>query len=401
MKIAYIAMQFPVPGETFISLDVKTLIELKQSVSVLCLRRPHKKIKKMIYERKLQNIVIKHFSFQFILYDIKTFFHKPFIFLYLFAWIFKNCHNQPIHLLKSLLLTAPVLYYFFYISRNNFDIVHLCWGHYPSMLGIMIKRFNPSIVVTQFLVAYDLMEKYAGSVCFSRQADAIITHSKSNISIMIDMGVDTSKILVIYRGTAVDRDSMKDCLEKFNSISSPLFLTASRLVQSKGVDDVIHIFCKVIKLFPLSKLYIAGDGPYKNILENMVEKLKLEQSVVFLGHIPQVELKDFMAKSHFFVLMSRSLGERLPNVVKEAMLQECVVLTTDSLGIDELIDSGNNGIILEAGDVDGAVCKIKDCIMQPDTAVLLAGNARRQIGHKFDVRQSMQLYIRLWTGLYM
>jgi len=64
MKIAYVTMQFPVPSETFASLDVNTLIKMGNEVTVFALRTPHKNHHKLIKQRSHRPEMIRHFSWR-------------------------------------------------------------------------------------------------------------------------------------------------------------------------------------------------------------------------------------------------------------------------------------------------------------------------------------------------
>jgi glycosyltransferase involved in cell wall biosynthesis len=291
-----------------------------------------------------------------------------------------------------------VMGYYGLIYSNKPDIIHVFWGHYPSMIGILIKRFCPGIILTQFLGTYDLLAEYPGSIYLSKYADGLITHSVKNVSIMHKLGINTSKIKIIYRGVLV-KEQLPDLLEKYGRLNTPAFMTASRMVKEKGGDDVMKIFAEIIKYYPAAKLYVIGSGNYKSVLEKKATDTNMEKSIIFIEHVPQTELIKMMSKVHFFILMSRSIADRLPNVLKEAMLQQCVAVTTNTDGIEELIDDGLSGIITHIGDINLAAKEIINCIRNPDIAILMAKNAREVIKNKFDVKKSMLSYADLWNDL--
>ena len=54
-----------------------------------------------------------------------------------------------------------------------------------------------------------------------------------------------------------------------------------------------------------------------------------------------------MAESDIFLFLSSKAGERLPNVVKEAMLSGCICIVSNTPGIDELIEDGKTGFIID------------------------------------------------------
>lgn len=392
MKISYITMQFPVPSETFASLDVESLRKQGQDVSIYGLRPKHVQFDKLMGERGHVGLNVKNFTLFSFFYFFIFLSRHPLMSLSLLNWVLECNLKSPKHLLKSLILFPSSIAIFSAVLKDKPDVVHLFWGHYPSMVGFLVKKYMQNTVVSMFLGAHDLVTAYPGSTDLSSNCDVVFTHSKSNLFMINEMGIDASKVNVIVRGTKLDFP-VESTLNKFEYLNEPIFLTAARLIEEKGVDDVINIFKSVLKEFPSAILYIAGDGPYRKNLVELVRSLKLEKSIIFLGHIDQINLIDYMAKSHFFILMSRYPSERLPNVVKEAMYQKCVIITTSTDGIDELIDNENDGFIVDS---TTALNCVKDCLSDPEKSKNIAEQAYLKITNNFDVNISMKNYIALW-----
>jgi glycosyltransferase involved in cell wall biosynthesis len=265
------------------------------------------------------------------------------------------------------------------------------------MVGYLVKRFMASTVVSQFLGAYDLLTNYPGSAELAKNTDVLFTHSKSNLSMFDKMGIDSQRVNVVVRGTKLDFP-YEGSLDKFDSLDAPIFLTASRMIKEKGVDDVLRIFCRVVKYFPKAILNIAGDGPYKSQLIKIANDLGCGESVFFLGHINQVELIELMHNSHLFILMSRHPSERLPNVVKEAMYQQCVVLTTNTEGINDLLESGVSGYIVDKGDYLTGVELIISTLNDNKLSRSIVSEAKAVIKERFDIDRSMRAYVDLWSS---
>ena len=52
----------------------------------------------------------------------------------------------------------PMSFYMFEkLKKEKPDIVHLFWGHYPSLVGYLVKKNMPDTKLSQFLGAYDLV----------------------------------------------------------------------------------------------------------------------------------------------------------------------------------------------------------------------------------------------------
>ncbi|WBA10877.1 glycosyltransferase [Salinivibrio kushneri] len=395
MKIDYITMQFPVPSETFASLDVEALREQGVKVSVRCMRFKHPLFSEMMKDRKHQGLEVSHFSLSRLFFSILFVIRHPVIAASLFSWVTLNCIKSPKHFIKSVVLLPSAISIFNNINKDRPDVVHLFWGHYPAMVGYLVKRFIPNIVVSQFLGAHDLVTNYPCSISLAKEVDKLFTHSHSNLATLSKAGVDTKGIEVVFRGTKlinVENVNRKDMCDD----NHPVFLTASRLIEEKGVDDVLRVYEKVAALYPKSKLIIAGDGPYRDKLEKLISEIGCEGSVDFIGHVSQPELIKEMAKANFFLLMSRYPSERLPNVVKEAMYQQCVVITTETHGIRELIEHEVEGFIVKKNDIDEAYKLISQCIDSPQRYVSTTTAAKKKIEENFNVNKTMARYIDVW-----
>jgi len=396
MKISYVTMQYPVPSETFCSLDIDALRKQGHELSVHGLRYKHKLHERLIQERGQKGLKVENFSSKIFTLSVFFCFRHPFMFFSLLLWIFRFSILRPRHLFKSLLLVSSVAGHFLKIYKSKPDVVHLFWGHYPSMIGYLVKRFMPKTVLSQFLGAHDLVTNYPGSICLAKDVDLLFTHSRSNLPLLENLGIDPERVNVVMRGTRLDIAHESDS-EKFDQIDTPIFLTAARLIAEKGVDDVIRIFSEVHKLYPEAILNIAGDGPFKSELIRLAHDLGCANRIYFLGHIKQAVLAKIMSNSHFFILMSRYPSERLPNVLKEAMYQRCVVLTTNTPGIDELVDSGASGFVVDKGDYVRGIDLTLESLRQPDKARLIAYRGRNHIKANFDVEKSMKVYSKLWA----
>ncbi|MCS3904383.1 glycosyltransferase involved in cell wall biosynthesis [Methylohalomonas lacus] len=389
-------MQFPVPSETFASLEVNTLCEMGHELTVYALRTPHRLFKKMINQRNHDAVRIVHFRLCYIPSALLSIILQPRTAIDLLLWLIASCYRHPKRLGVSLLLMPVVMWHFSIIRKNPPDIAHLFWGHYPSLLGYLIYRYLPGVKLTQFLGAHDLITNHPSSFILANKLGHVITHSNYNIDLISANGVSREYIHVVHRGTQVS--DVPSSSEKFRDISAPRFLSAGRLINTKGMNDVISIFHHVISLYPNARLTIAGDGPERKNLESLVGSLGLGHAVDFVGHVPQKQLFSEMTSAHFFLLMTRYGSERLPNVIKEAMLRQCVVITSQMPAIDELVSDMDTGFVVHSGDNQRAVKCIEKCLGDQEYAMNIADRAQALIINNFDIRKSMKRYMDYWNN---
>lgn len=395
MKVAYVTMRFPLPSETFACNDIQALISMGHEVEVFCLREKYKDHDALVNERGLQDIAIHHVSLKSMWCFFAWMLMHPLMFLSVFFWNLCHCFSKPKHLLKSLALLPAACLHFHSIQKKRPDVVHLFWGHYTSLTGYLVSRSMPTTVLTQFLGAHDLVTGYPACFQLASKVDVLFTHSASNIEAIERKLTKARSVNVVFRGTKVERMASSH-LVKFDDMSAPVFMTACRLIEAKGVFETLGVFAGVHSIYPNATLLIAGDGPDRARLESRVQELHLQQHVHFLGHIAQADLIQYMSQVHVFILLSRYASERLPNVVKEAMFQECVVFTTKTDGIEELVASPVEGVIVE-GDmvtaIDSAlVATLADNKRMKETAAA----ARAKIEKDFDINGCMAKYVGLW-----
>ena len=105
-------MQFPVPSETFLSLDVEALRNQGHEVSIYGLRPKHKRHSQLMLERGHEGLVVENFSFKTLVLSLWFCLRHPLMFLSLFYWVVKVSFKTPKHLLKSLVLLPSVMGHF-------------------------------------------------------------------------------------------------------------------------------------------------------------------------------------------------------------------------------------------------------------------------------------------------
>ncbi len=391
MNIAYVNMQFPVPSETFAVLDVKALEEDGHQVSMYCMRTAHPEYERLRRERGVEDIPTEHLTAANALSGLWFGLRHPQMLAALLRWTVA-CGGSPCHLLKTLLLLPSALFIFARLFRGRPDVVHLFWGHYPSMVGHLVARFMPNTVLSSFLGAHDLVYDYPGSRRLAPRLDAFFTHAASNFPSLRERGFATLPD-VVHRGidTAID---VVPAEQKFACLDAPVFVSAGRLIADKGFEDAIGIFAAIHPERPKARLLIMGDGPLKERLQALAGSFGLGEAVQFLGHVPQRTLIEHLASAHVFLFMSRYASERLPNAVKEAMFQACVCIVAPSTGMDELVTDGHTGYIVD--DQAQAINRLRTVLNDQDVCAGIARRARIAIFNDFNVRASMQRYALAW-----
>ncbi|MDO9556113.1 MAG: glycosyltransferase [Coriobacteriia bacterium] len=128
-------------------------------------------------------------------------------------------------------------------------------------------------------------------------------------------------------------------------------LHAGRLGFEKNVDVVIKAFARIRADIPGWELHIAGDGPARESLERLSERLGMQDVVHFLGFVDRSTLAASYRDYDLFVTASTIETQGI--VLLEAMATGLPVIGVRALAIPELVRAGRNGIIVPPGDVQG------------------------------------------------
>lgn len=126
-------------------------------------------------------------------------------------------------------------------------------------------------------------------------------------------------------------------------------LSLRRLIPSKGVATLISAFREVSQEYPDLRLTIAGDGPEREALEDLVLQYKLSGRIEFVGTVTLVEGIGLLKSAVCTVVPSLSEGGGLVNV--EAQAAYCPVIASNTGGIPEYVNPGVSGLLFTPGDV--------------------------------------------------
>ena len=90
---------------------------------------------------------------------------------------------------------------------------------------------------------------------------------------------------------------------------------------------------------------IAGDGPYRNMLENMIDKYSLRKNVFILGELHYNDIPKFYDSIDLYI--QPSISEASSITLKEAMASSLPILASTAGGIPEIIEHNQTGILFE------------------------------------------------------
>lgn len=150
-----------------------------------------------------------------------------------------------------------------------------------------------------------------------------------------------------------------------------LILCIGELLPNKNQKTAIAAMPAVLARHPDAKLLIAGNGPEKNNLDNLIKSLHLENHVVLLGY--RTNISEYHQISD--LLVACSIREGLGINVIEAMMCKKPVVISNNRGHRELIDKEKNGFMVDVGDSEKMAQHICELLEDDDKYKTFADNA--------------------------
>lgn len=221
-----------------------------------------------------------------------------------------------------------------------------------------IVRFVPTI--KPFISSIDSKIRKETVLRELEKADLILSNSDWTTSKLIEKGIDKIKIKSFVGGVDTKifspNKDFSGLKEKHGlNEESRVLITAGNLIQKKGFDTVLKALPAVILKHPNLLYFIVGDGPEKEALEQMVDKLKINSNVCFLGALSQEKFAMYLSMSTVYVQVSRNHQMQDNNVDVETMGRtffeagscSIPVIASNIGGIPSVVQHDINGLLLD------------------------------------------------------
>jgi glycosyltransferase involved in cell wall biosynthesis len=162
-------------------------------------------------------------------------------------------------------------------------------------------------------------------------------------------------------------------------------VSCGRLNPCKGHDDLIRAVALARGRGREVRLSIAGEddtgGRCRAELQDLIDQLGLRQQVELLGALSEPAVLAALAGAHCFSLAS--LHEPLGVATMEAMAMSLPVVVTGAGGVKELVDDGQDGLLVEPRAPASLAAALERVASDPELAVRLGRAARSKIERSF------------------
>lgn len=201
--------------------------------------------------------------------------------------------------------------------RYRFDAIHAFRALPEGLVAWSVARITCRSVVIyahgEELTSWGRGGKYR-TMCFAlRHADRVIANSEHTQATLLDMGIPSPRISVIYPGVDVSRFrpglESADLRAPFNIASDDkLVFSVGRLSRRKGFDQVIRAVAQLRAENLPVRYVIAGIGEDAEYLDALIIEHKLQNVVHRLGSVSEEDLPRWMNACDVFAMPNRDLN---------------------------------------------------------------------------------------------
>jgi glycosyltransferase involved in cell wall biosynthesis len=252
-----------------------------------------------------------------------------------------------------------------YIQEDEVDLVHT-HGYKADLYGYLAAwRCHKPVVATchnwvggtAALGIYNHLDRMV-----LKKFNALAAVSDAVAHRLLAFGVPAEKIKTIANGIDVMAFERAEPLPLLKAEDSTVVGLVARLDLQKGFEYLLRAARELCKTSPGLKIVIAGEGPDRNAIEEMVQQYGLQSNVILAGQ--QSNMPAVYAAMDIFVLPS--LNEGLPMTVLEAMAASKPVIATRVGAIPSVIKDGESGLLVDPKNSEGLRNAIASLLDDPE-----------------------------------
>ena len=306
-------------------------------------------------------------------------------------------HYQPYELALSSKLVDMVKLYDIDVLHVHYAIPHAYAGYMAKKMledeGIRIPMITTLHGTDITLVGNHPF--YKPAVSFSINKSDIVTSVSSSLRDDTYRLFDIKKEIVVIPNFIEPNKSSSDEVKKCDrgmmaSENEKIITHISNFRKVKRIDDVVKIFYNIQKEIP-SKMMMVGEGPEKQMAEDLCYSLGIQDKVIFFGNSSEID--KILCYSDLFLLPSET--ESFGLAALEAMACGVPVISSNSGGLPEVNIEGYSGYLSDVGDIE-AMSKNAVSILKDDNKLKTFKKNAKEVASRFDILNIVPMYEKVY-----
>ena len=392
VPIAYIAQSFPHLTATFIYREVCALRDIGLNIVTFAVWKPD--TSKLSEESK--SLVDSSFYVfpiswpKFLAAHLCFFFTRPIKYISTLLFVLTRRGERKKNRLRTFFHFCEAIYLATDMKRQEIQHIHSHYAINAASIALVISRmlditFSFTVHNTFFTDQIILKEKLRAA----RFIVAISEYSRDFLLQLVPEEDLKDKFHIVHCGVSPDR--FLPPTRKATS-QPPLIFSIAQLTERKGMPVLVKA-CRILNERGYDfQCVIAGDGSQRPLLEQFITEYQLEDKVQLIGVVFQEQLASYLSRTDIFVLpcLTASNGDRdgIPVVLMEAMAMGIPCVSTYVSGIPELIQDGQNGLLVCEKDTIALADAVQRLLDDEALRVGLGKKGRQKVLREFNIKKS-------------
>ena len=300
------------------------------------------------------------------------------------------------------------------LADGPYDLIHSHWllpQGFVGLLGARLARI-PHVVTIHGGDVFGLRQKVF--LPFKRfalnHAHAVTVNSSATEKAVQAIAPNLNYLFKIPEimdieipGIAESDEQVLEIKQRYSKGNGPLIIFVGRIVQEKGVDDLIRAMTLVLRECPDASALIGGEGPDRSAMQALVQEMGLGDQVFFTGWIDPKLVPAHLAAADVFAGPSKRAVdgwiEAQGIVFVEAMAVGTPVVATRSGGIVDAVVHEETGLLVDERSPDQIAAAIIRMHTDQDLAHKLQKQGRQLVENKYSRQACAARFSELFEGL--
>jgi len=287
--------------------------------------------------------------------------------------------------------------------NNNSNIRAIITDHWKSLELLntnYLKKTKTFCLLHSKEINHDINSSLNKRLIKStNKANFIIANSHFTKELAIKVGIDSSKIHVIFPGIQepknIENSSKIKAREIFGE-SFPKIVTVARLDKRKGHDNILMLIKNLLVKFPKIKYVSIGSGEEEMNLQQLSKKLSLEKEAIFLKNIDHDLKAALISHADLFLMPTRIEKKSVEGfgiAFVEAASYGVASIGGKDGGAPDAIVHNKTGLICDGKDLNS----IYDSVINifKDEKFIRYGKEARKFSENFHWNKVVKNYLKL------
>ncbi len=401
LRLTYLHGRYPVLTETFIDREIRRLLARGVDLEIVSIRPPSDDLSPAQEELSQRvRYLLPAPAPRVVLALAWALVRHPATFLWTLAWLLSRDHGSASRF-RTALHFATGVYAAWQLRHRRGIHVHAHFVDRAATVALVASRlldttYSVTAHAREIYVAPVMLKERIGEAAFAVTCTEYnARHLRSTIGERA-----TRRLMRLYHGIdlSVPRGGETDA-----SRDLQLILSVAQLWERKGLRYLVEACAVLRDRGTAFRCEIIGEGPQREELQGLVDRLDLRDRVMLTGALPFPEVVARYGRASVFVLpcIVTEEGDRdgIPNVILEAMASGLPVVSTPVSGIPEVVRDRETGRSVPERDAAAIADAVDELFGDRAWAEGMATRAQQLVRSEFDVERNVDRLIEQFSAV--